>query len=184
MPVSDIQAKVMDVLKDEITSEEASIRAASCMHCAACQDVCPQDINPVIIQELLRLELVNLGQKRYPLMEIKLGDRIYFLPDILASMQIKPEEKRWLSHVPDKPQQKDVVVFTGCGLVMMPDKIFLVSDILKGLGLDFVIIAGGELCCGARYLGVNLDKADAHGKVLAYTVESHPRPQVDRDEQE
>jgi len=178
MPVSDIQSKVMDVLKDGIVCEEASIRAASCIHCATCQDVCPQDINPVTLQELLQLELVNLGQKRYPLMEIKLGDRIYFLPDIVASMQIKPEEKRWLSHVPDNPQQKDVVVFTGCALVMMPDKIFLISDILERLGLDFVIVAGGELCCGARYLGMDLDKADAYGKTLLHALGAFKPQQV------
>ena len=178
IPASDIQAKVMDVLKDGIISEEASMRAASCMHCAICQDVCHQDINPLIMQELLQLELVKLGQKRYPLMEIKLGDRIYFLPDILASMQIKPEAKRWLSHVPDNPQQKEVVVFTGCSLVMMPDKIFLVFDILKRLGLDFVIVAGGELCCGARYSGVNLEKADAHGKALLHALDTFKPQQV------
>ena len=178
IPVSDIQAKVMDVLKDGITSEEASMRAASCIHCATCQNVCPQGINPLILQELLQLELVNLGQKRHPLMEIKFGDRICFLPDILASMQIKPEEKRWLSHMPDKPQQKDVVVFTGCALVMMPDKIFLIFDILKRLGLDFVIIAGGELCCGARYLGINLDKADAYGKALLHNLGAFKPQQV------
>ncbi|MCX6010451.1 MAG: (Fe-S)-binding protein, partial [Chloroflexi bacterium] len=178
VPVSDIQAKVMAVLKDGITSEEASMRAASCIHCATCQNVCPQDINPLTLQELLQLELVNLGQKRHPLMEIMLGDRICFLPDILASMQIKPEEKRWLSHVPDKPQQKDVVVFTGCALVMMPDKIFLIFDILERLGLDFVIVAGGELCCGTRYLGANLDKADAYGKALLHALGTFNPQQV------
>jgi heterodisulfide reductase subunit D len=178
MTPSDIQSKVMDLLKDGIMSEEASIIAASCIHCATCQDLCPQDINPVTLQELLQLELVNLGQKRHPAMEIKIDDRIYYLSDILASMQIKPEEKRWLNNVPDNPQQKDIVVFTGCALVMMPDKIFLVSDILQKLGLDFVIIGGGELCCGARYLGTDLDKADAHGKTLLHALGTFKPRQV------
>jgi len=166
MPASDIQGKVIDVLKDGVTSEEASLRSASCTHCGVCRDVCPMDINPVLMQELLRLELVRLGKKAYPLMEINLGDSTYFVPDILASMQIKPEEKRWITHVPDNPQQKDVVVFTGCALVMTPEKIFIIADILERLGLDFVIVAGGELCCGVRYMGIDLDKADAHGKAL------------------
>lgn len=178
MPASDIQAKVIDLLKNGVMSETASIRAASCIHCATCQDVCSQDINPVTLQELLRLELANTGQKHDPLMEIKLGDRTYFLPDMVASMQIKPEEKRWISHVPDNPQQKDVVVFTGCALVMMPDKIFLISDMLEKLGLDFVIVAGGELCCGARYLGTDLDKADAYGKALLHALGAFKSQQV------
>ena len=178
MPASDIQAKVIDLLKDGIVSEEASIRVASCIHCATCQDLCPQDINTVTLQELLQLELVNLGQKRNPLMEIKVGDRIYYLSDILASMQIKPEEKRWLNNVPDNPQQKDVVVFTGCALVMMPDKIFLIYDILEKLKLDFVIVGGGELCCGARYLPINLDKADTSGKSLLHALGTFKPKQI------
>ena len=166
MPAPDVQEKVIDLLKDGITSEEAYIRAASCMSCALCKDVCPEDINPMILRGLIRLELARLGRKIYPLMEIKVGDNTYFVPDIVASMQIKPEEKRWLTHVPDSPQQKDVVVFTGCALVMQPEKIFIIAEILEKLGLDYVMVGGGELCCGVRYLSTDLDKADAHGKAL------------------
>jgi ferredoxin len=63
VPVSDIQGKVVDLLKDGVTSEEASLRSASCTHCGVCRDVCPMDIGPVLMQELLRLELVRLGKK-------------------------------------------------------------------------------------------------------------------------
>jgi heterodisulfide reductase subunit D len=178
MQASDVQAKVMDVLKHGTTSEEAAIRAASCTHCAVCRNVCPQDIDPLRLLEILQLELVKLGQKRHPPMEIKLGDRIYFLPDLLASLQITPGEKRWLSQVPASPQHKDVAVFTGCGMVTMPDKIFIVSDILEKLGLDFVIVAGGELCCGARYFGTNLEKAEAHGRALLHTLGTFKPQQV------
>ncbi|MGB8707792.1 MAG: (Fe-S)-binding protein [Dehalococcoidia bacterium] len=178
MAASDIQQKVIDVLKDGIISEEASLKSASCTHCGICQDVCPMDLNPLIMHELLRLELVKLGKKAYPLLEIKFGDSTYFVPDMIASMQIKPEEKRWITHVPDDPPQKDVVVFTGCGLVMMPDKISLISDILERLGLDFVMVGGGELCCGVRYLGMDLDKADAYGKALLHALGSFKPKQV------
>jgi len=167
---SDIQAKVMDVLKDGTMSEEAAIIAASCMHCARCVGTCPQDLNPLMLREILQLEVVKLGQKRYPLMEIKLGDRICLLPDVLASMQIKPGDERWLTRVPDNPPQKDFVVFTGCAPMMMPDKVFLVADILGRLELDFALVAGGELCCGARYLGVSLEKADAYGRALVHAL--------------
>jgi len=166
LPASEIQEKVIAALKDGILSEEASLRAASCTHCSKCRDACLLDINPVIIQELLQLEIVKSGKKRYPLMEINMGDRNLFVPDILASMQVKPEEKDWMAHVPDKPQHRDFVVFTGCAMVMMPDKIFLVRDIMRRLGGDFVIVAGGELCCGVRCLGVDLNEADAHVKNL------------------
>ncbi|UCH50666.1 MAG: (Fe-S)-binding protein [Chloroflexota bacterium] len=178
MPPAYILEKVINLLKDGTTSEEAYIRAASCMSCGICQDVCPKDINPVIIRALIRLELARLEKKSYSLMEIKVGDSTYFVPDMIASMQVKPEEKRWLTHVPDNPPQKDIVVFRGCGLVMMPDKILLVSEILERLGLDFVIVAGGEYCCGVRYLSMDLDKADAHGKALLHALGSFKPKQV------
>ncbi len=178
IPAPDVLAKVIAVLKDGIISEEASVRAASCMHCVKCQDSCPQGINPVIMQELLLYELTKLGKKRYPLMELKLGDSKLFVPDIMASMQVKQQEKDWLTHVPDKPQQKDVVVFTGCAMLMMPDKIFLIRDILRKLGLNFVIIAGGEYCCGARYVGVNVDEVDAHIKALVNALRAFNPQQV------
>jgi len=178
MTASGIQEKVIGVLKDGIISEEASIKSASCTHCGICQDVCPVDINPVIMHEILRLELVKLGKKAYPLLEINIGDSTYFVPDMIASMQIRPEEKRWITHVPDNPPQKDVVVFAGCGLVLMPEKIFLISDILEKLGLDYVMIGGGELCCGVRYLGMDLDKADAMGKALLRALGSFKPKQV------
>ncbi|MBI4596765.1 MAG: (Fe-S)-binding protein [Candidatus Tectomicrobia bacterium] len=175
---SDIMARAMDVLQDGSISEEATIRAASCMQCAACRDVCPQEINPQLIQEILQLDLVKLGQKRYPKMEIKMGDGICFLPDVVVSMQIKPEEKRWLDRVPDNPTPRDIVVFAGCSMLMMPDKIFTLSDILEGLGLDFVMVAGGELCCGSRYSGVNLQKAEAHGRALVNKLSAFKPQQV------
>jgi Fe-S oxidoreductase len=175
---SDLQQKVIDVLKDGVNSEEASLKSASCTHCALCQDVCPVDINPVLMHEILKLELVKLGQKRPVLMEITIGDTTYFVPDIIASMQVKPEEKRWLTHVPDNPGHKDVVVFTGCGFVMVPDKIFIIERILQRLGLDYVMVGGGELCCGVRYLGIDLDKTDAHARALLRALGAFTPEQV------
>ena len=178
MPASDIQEKVINLLNDGVTSEEASLRSASCTHCGVCRDVCPVDINPVLMHELLRLELVRLGKKAYPLMEIKVGDSTYFVPDIIASMQIKPEEKRWITHVPDSPGHKDVVVFTGCGFVMQPEKILIIAEILERLGLDYVMIGGGELCCGVRYLGLDLAKTDAHCRALLHALGAFTPEQV------
>ena len=178
MSPSDIQQKVIDVLKEGVTSEEASLKSASCTHCAVCQDVCPVDINPVLMHELLKLELVKLGQKRPVLMEITIGDATYFVPDIIASMQVKPEEKSWITHVPDSPQHKDVVVFTGCGFVMVPDKIFIMEQIMQKLGLDYVMVGGGELCCGVRYLGMDLDKTDAYCKALLRALGAFTPEQV------
>ena len=178
MDPSDIQQKVIAVLNDGVTSEEASLKSASCTHCALCQDICPMDINPVLMHELLKLELVRLGKKAYPLLEINIGDSNYFVPDVIASMQVKPEEKRWITHVPASPRHREVVVFTGCGFVMVPDKIFIIAEILERLGLDYVMVGGGELCCGVRYLGMDLDKTDAYCRALLHALAAFTPEQV------
>ena len=166
----EVQEKVIDVLKNGVMSEEAGIRVASCTYCAMCVDTCPQGLDPLHLLEILQIEMVKLGQKRYPRMEIKLGDRICLISDVLASLQMKPEERRWLTGVPDNPPPKDFVVFTGCGPVMMADKMFLIADIFDRLGLDFVMVAGGELCCGGRYLSVNLERAEACNREFVHAL--------------
>jgi len=170
MPSSEVQEKVIDVLKNAVMSEEADIRAASCTYCALCVDACPQGLNPLHLLEILGIEMVKLGQKRYPRMEIKLGDRICLICDVLASLQMKPEERRWLTQVPDNPPQKDFVVFSGCGPVMMTDKMFVMADIFDRLKLNFVMVAGGELCCGGRYLNVNLERAESCNREFVNTL--------------
>jgi len=162
----DIQESVIELLEEGKMSDVASIRASSCTHCGRCLDICPVGINPLDLLEILSFETARHGEKRYPLMEIKLGDRICLLSDILCSMQIKPGEERWITTVPVDPPKKDIVIFTGCALTMMPEKIFILDDIFKRLGLDFIILAGGEYCCGIRYMGASLEKADSYGKAL------------------
>ena len=170
VPPSEIQEKIIDVFKNGTGSEVAAIRAASCMRCANCSEVCPQGLNPLDLQEILQTEMVKLGQKRFPRMEIKLGEQICLITDVLASLQMKPEEQCWLTRVPDVPRQKDIVFFTGCGWTMMPDKMFLMSDIFTRLKLDFVMLAGGELCCGSQYLNVSPEKADACNHALVQAL--------------
>ena len=162
----EIQENVIDLLEHGNMSEVAAIRASSCTHCGRCLNVCPVEINPLDLQEILSFETARHGEKRHPIGMIKLGDRICHLSDILCSMQIKPGEERWINSVPPEPTKKDIVLFTGCGLTMMPEKIFILDDIFKRLDLDFVILAGVEYCCGSRYMGASLEKADAYGKAF------------------
>jgi len=171
MPPSVVQEKTVDVLKKGVMSEEASIRAASCMYCTQCVGTCPQDLNPLHLQLILQHEMVKLGQKKsYPRTDTKLGDRICHISDVLACLQIKPEEQRWLTQVPDNPPQRDLVVFTGCSLVMEPDKMFLLADIFERLKVSFVMVAGGDLCCGGRYFNISLEHAEADSRALVHAL--------------
>ena len=170
IPSFEVQGKTIDVLKNGVMSEEAGIRAASCMYCALCLDTCPQGLNPLHLLEILQIEMAKLGQKRHPRMEIKLGDRICLISDVLSSLQMNPEERRWLTQVPDNPSQKDFVVFTGCGPVMMVDKLFVIADIFDRLKLDYVMVAGGELCCGGRYFSVNSERAEACNREFMHAL--------------
>ena len=82
--------------------------------------------------------------------------------DILAALQLMPDEIRWLTTVPAHPEQCDVVLFLGCNALKTPHLILSVTDILGAMGLDFATIGGPANCCGiVHHLGEKFDVADA-----------------------
>lgn len=162
----ELQDKLLETLKDGSYSQEAYIRAFSCVHCGMCLDVCPQGLNPLHLAELLQVELAKQGHPRRAPVYMKLGNQKYLIADVLASLQIRPEEMRWLSQVPAAPPRKDIVVFLGCFGALFPHLLLTLADILERLKLDFVLLHGGELCCGQRHWTTNPEKADAEARAL------------------
>jgi Fe-S oxidoreductase len=73
------------------------------------------------------------------------------LYEILSSLQMKPSEARWIKKAPENPQKTENLVFLGCSPIALPDKVFHFLDSLERMGVDFVAMAGGELCCGTSY---------------------------------
>ena len=72
--------------------------------------------------------------------------------NVFSALQIKPSEERWFKKVPANPKPVDVVFFAGCGASGVPHVLQEVADILDSMGVDFVSLAAGHLCCGDGHL--------------------------------
>lgn len=164
-----IMKKALEALEGK-PSEVARELAYSCTNCAVCIDSCPVDLNPYHLQEILRAELVSCGHE-FPLTKPRIGDREYDLEDVVGYLHIKPSQIRWLTRTSLQPEHKDIVVFLGCSIRVMPDKILALLDILSMIGMDFIALGGGDLCCGGKYLrSGELAKADRAARGLLLTL--------------
>jgi len=76
----DIMEKVIDFLRDGISSKEVYLRAFSCAGCGYCSDVCPQGIDPLQLHEAIKIELLEHGENGNPTLVLHdpahPGDRI------------------------------------------------------------------------------------------------------------
>ena len=59
----DILEKMINFLKDGVSSEEVYLKAFSCAGCGYCSDSCPQGIDPLLLHEAVKIELLKHGEK-------------------------------------------------------------------------------------------------------------------------
>lgn len=148
---SEIMEKMINFLKDGVSSEEVYLKAFSCAGCGYCSDSCPQGIDPLLIHEATKIELLKRGEKPPEAMNFVIPGQRMNIYEILAALQTKPSERRWLRTVPSRPEKTENVLFLGCSPPALPDKIFALLDVLERMGINFVTLAGGELCCGTTF---------------------------------
>jgi Fe-S oxidoreductase len=148
---SEVMETMIDFLKDGVYSEEVYLKAFGCAGCGFCTNYCPQDIDPLLLHEAAKIEIVNRGESPPEVMNFVIPGQRMNLYEILSSLQMKPSEARWLTKAPTSPKKTENLVFLGCSPVALPDKVFHFLDILERMGVDFVALAGGELCCGTSY---------------------------------
>jgi heterodisulfide reductase subunit D len=169
-----ISREVVEFLKGGSLSEIVIERAFACCRCGVCIDICPVGINVYNLQQVLRSEILAAGKRQLTLNQLRIGNRIwgeYDFDNILASIQIKPSEKRWVDGIPQNVQGKNIILFLGCSTRRYVDKVNTTLDILEMLGLDFLAIGGGAICCGARaQIAGRLEEADTQGLRLISTL--------------
>jgi Fe-S oxidoreductase len=147
----DVMEKMITFLKDGVLSEETYLKAFSCAGCGSCSDVCPQGIDPLLLHEAIKIELLKHGQKPPESMNFVVPGQRMNLYEILAALQTKPDEVKWLKRVPPQPKKTENVLFLGCSPQALPHNIFALLDVLKRMGIDSVTLGGGELCCGTVF---------------------------------
>lgn len=150
-PVGIMQG-IIDFLKDGTYSEDVYTRAFSCAQCGLCSDSCPEDMDPMLLLEATVAELVKQGKQPPEVVNFVLPYRKPNLRSVLAALQTKPSEERWLYRAPSQPKKTENVVYLGCDALEFPHKIFASLDVFEAMGLDFVTLAGNDLCCGVPAL--------------------------------
>ena len=149
-----IMEKVVKLLEDDEFSEEAYDMVFSCTQgCGSrCAGVCPVKLRPSLAFNSAIVRMTEAGIEPPPLTyQLMPGNRHNFTK-VFSALQIKPSEARWVKEVPDNPGHADVVFFGGCGASGLPHLLLDAIDIMESMGLGFVTLAGGDLCCGAAQL--------------------------------
>lgn len=106
--------------------------------------MCPEDLNPMLINELIKGAYLSRG----------LADRAYGdarEPDsthrVLSSIQVSASDYSKITMPSDK-QQARYVFFPGCNVYFQPEKILNALDIMDAIGDDYAYLPGLDYCCG------------------------------------
>ena len=142
---SDIQAGVYAFMESGSKNQEAYTKAFACMECFKCTaDMCPQDLNPMLVNEIIKRDYISKG----------LADRAYedaALPNsthrVLASVLATASEYQRITN-PSGRKRARFVFFPGCNVYFQPEKILSALDILDAIGDDYAFIPGLDYCCG------------------------------------
>ena len=141
--------KITDLLKGGEVSEEAYDMVFSCSGaCGLCAKACPEGLLPYSAFMSAMAKICKAGRKAPPLNHQYMPGHRYNFAHVFSALQIKPTETRWIKKVPDNPEPVDVVFFTGCSPMGTPHTLLETVDILDKMGINFVALAGGDLCCG------------------------------------
>ncbi len=141
--------KVTELLEGGAVSDEAYDMVFSCTgQCGVCDRACPEGLALQTALMSAAGKIADAGMNPPALSYQLMPRHRYSFSSVFGALLGKPCEARWINRVPDNPEPVDVVFFAGCGLTGMPHNFLEVVDILDKMEVDYIALAGGELCCG------------------------------------
>ena len=164
----DIQQGVFDFIDSGIPNQLAYTKAFACMECFKCTvDICPEDLNPMLVNELIKGEYISRG-----LAEKAYGDQQQpnSVHRILASIQVSAPD---YLKITKSSNQKHVryVFFPGCNVYFQPEKILNSLDIMDAIGDDYAFLSGLDYCCGDSFMFLgDVDKGGRQAELLIAAI--------------
>ncbi|MFC1944107.1 (Fe-S)-binding protein [Chloroflexota bacterium] len=149
-----VMEKVTELLGGGETSDEAYEMAFSCSQgcVAVCHSACSVGLWPMLGFQSAVVKIKEAGKKLPYLTYQTLPGNRYNVRNVFSSLQMKPSEARWLTQVPADPRPVDLVFFSGCGASALPHVLQGIIDVIGSMGIDYVAMSGGDLCCGSGIL--------------------------------
>jgi Fe-S oxidoreductase len=86
---------------------------------------------------------------------------------LLGDLLLDGRERPWLTTIPPEVEHKQYVVWLGCNVLRTVHIVETLNDILRHLGVDYVMLGGPANCCGVQH--ARRGEADA-GRKLAWNT--------------
>ena len=145
----DIQEGVFNFVESGVENHRAYTKAFACMECFKCMaGMCPEDLNPMLINELIKGEYISRGEADSFFSDAKESNSVH---RVLSSVQVSLAEYKRISTSEDK-QGVRYVFFPGCNVYFQPEKILNALDILDAVGDKYALLPGLDYCCGDNHL--------------------------------
>jgi heterodisulfide reductase subunit C len=145
IPSRDIQQEVFGFMDHGTPNQLAYTKAFACMECFKCTtDKCPEDLNPMLINELIKSEYISRGLVKRVYGDAMQPDSIH---RVLASVQVSVSDYRKITN-PRNKQHAPYVFFPGCNVYFQPEKILNALDIMDAIGEDYSFLPGLDFFCG------------------------------------
>lgn len=171
----EIQGDIFDSVENGTFNQIAYTKAFACMECFKCTtDICPQDLNPMLINEVIKGVFISEGMADSPFGDSRKPDSSH---RILASVQVSEDEYKKIT-TPTPEQDVKYVFFPGCNVYFQPEKILNALDIMEAIGDPYAFLPGLDYCCGDNHLFFGYQKEGSYtadefiAKVAKYNPEA------------
>jgi len=137
--VKSLPKKLLNALSGNDLSDLVFQWVFGCNHCGQCLHVCPEELDPLIFNNILKTEFLNQGNKRVSVVRDHILDPtsggFKRTIDIINRLQMQPSKARWLSRIPENHNPVDIVLFLGCNGLIRPDIALSLIDIMDMIGI-------------------------------------------------
>ena len=155
LPKKEIQSlsqKLLETLAGKPPSDRVFQWVFGCNHCGICRKECPQGIDTVLFNKILRHEFLCRQDSRVELIRKHLTEGNFKKTiEILNHLLMKDLAKRWVSEIPEHSQPVDTLVFLGCAGLVRPDISLSLLDIMDMVGKPYTAVGGTNFCCGSMF---------------------------------